>query len=72
MDDLLLDSAITDRPLPGFYGKLPAHGDFVQRNLPLDFVEPWDEWLQQSLSASKEALQDKWLETYLTSPIWHF
>ena len=66
------DAENRDKLAAGFYGKLPAHGDFIQRNLPLDFIEPWDEWLQQSICASKQALQDKWLDTYLTSPIWHF
>ena len=27
---------------PGFHGKLPCAGDFVQRRLPAVFVEPWD------------------------------
>lgn len=33
----------------GWFGKLPALGDFVQRRLPPSFVEPWDEWLQFGL-----------------------
>jgi type VI secretion system protein ImpM len=56
----------------GFYGKLPAHGDFVSRDLPAGFVQTWDQWLQQSISASRGLLGDRWLEIYLTSPIWHF
>ena len=35
---------------PGFYGKLPATGDFVSRRLPGDFVRPWDRWLAQHLA----------------------
>ncbi|OGI58559.1 MAG: type VI secretion-associated protein, partial [Candidatus Muproteobacteria bacterium RBG_19FT_COMBO_61_10] len=31
---------------PGVYGKLPTHGDFIQRNLPSAFVRQWDVWLQ--------------------------
>lgn len=34
----------------GFYGKIPATGDFVSRRLPLDFVQRWDRWLAQHLS----------------------
>ncbi len=56
----------------GFYGKLPAHGDFVSRDLPPEFIHAWDQWLQQSISASRGLLGDRWLEIYLTSPIWHF
>ena len=56
----------------GFYGKLPARGDFVSRRLPRSFVEPWDAWLQQGFASSRDHLGDGWLEAYLTSPIWRF
>lgn len=36
-----------DLTLPGFYGKMPATGDFVTRRLPGDFVRVWDRWLAQ-------------------------
>jgi type VI secretion system protein ImpM len=58
--------------IPGLYGKIPVRGDFVTRRLTPHFVETWDAWLQNALSASKEQLGDQWLEIYLTSPIWHF
>ncbi|TPI09633.1 type VI secretion system-associated protein TagF [Mesorhizobium sp. B4-1-3] len=35
--------------LPGFYGKMPAAGDFVTRRLPGDFVRVWDRWLAQHI-----------------------
>ncbi|MBZ9721025.1 type VI secretion system-associated protein TagF [Mesorhizobium sp. AD1-1] len=35
--------------LPGFYGKMPATGDFVTRRLSGDFVRGWDRWLAQHL-----------------------
>ncbi|MES0100485.1 type VI secretion system-associated protein TagF [Mesorhizobium sp. M0019] len=38
-----------DMILPGFYGKMPATGDFVTRRLPGDFVRVWDRWLAQHL-----------------------
>ncbi|TGO03698.1 hypothetical protein PN36_01660 [Candidatus Thiomargarita nelsonii] len=56
----------------GFYGKLPCRGDFVTRELPKDFVLPWDRWLQDSLASSQEQLGESWVDTYLFSPIWHF
>lgn len=34
---------------PGFYGKIPATGDFVSRRLTGDFVRVWDRWLAQHL-----------------------
>lgn len=56
----------------GFYGKLPSHGDFLRRRVSDAFVAVWDEWLQQSLAASKSALGARWLDVYLTSPSWRF
>lgn len=38
-----------DLILPGFYGKMPATGDFVARRLPTDFVRGWDRWLAQNI-----------------------
>ena len=56
----------------GIYGKLPAHGDFVTRDLPPAFINIWDEWLQRGMLCSQEELGDNWLDIYLTSPIWRF
>jgi type VI secretion system protein ImpM len=56
----------------GFYGKLPSHGDFLRRRVDDDFLRVWDEWLQQSLAASRSALGNDWLDIYLTSPVWRF
>ncbi|PBB23652.1 MULTISPECIES: type VI secretion system-associated protein TagF [unclassified Mesorhizobium] len=38
-----------DLIMPGFYGKMPATGDFVTRRLPADFVRGWDRWLAQHI-----------------------
>jgi len=56
----------------GLYGKLPAHGDFITRELPPGFVNIWDEWLQRGMLCSQEELGENWLDIYLTSPIWRF
>lgn len=56
----------------GLYGKLPAHGDFIFRNLNPEFITLWDEWLQHYISGSREQIGDSWLDIYLTSPIWRF
>ncbi|MCK9608285.1 MAG: type VI secretion system-associated protein TagF [Methylomonas sp.] len=56
----------------GFYGKLPSHGDFLSRRLPRQFIEPWDQWLQGGIAASREQLGKGWLDTFLFSPIWQF
>ena len=57
---------------PGFFGKMPALGDFVQRRLPGSFVKVWDGWLQSAIAGSKVQLGEHWLDTYLSSPVWRF
>lgn len=59
-------------PVIGYFGKVPVKGDFVQRKLPRDFVDPWDHWLQHAMATSKGHLGDAWLDSYLTSPVWNF
>jgi type VI secretion system protein ImpM len=56
----------------GICGKIPSRGDFLSQGLPVNFVDSWNEWLQAVLAVSREQLADSWLETYLTSPVWHF
>lgn len=56
----------------GFFGKLPSHGDFLRRRVSDGFVGVWDGWLQECLTASRSALGDRWLDVYLTSPVWRF
>jgi type VI secretion system protein ImpM len=56
----------------GFYGKLPALGDFVQRRLPAEFVAPWDRWLQDSMLAARESLGPSWLVRFQAAPPWRF
>ena len=56
----------------GFYGKLPCRGDFLQRRVSQDFVDVWDAWLQESLHETRKRLDEAWLNTYLTGPVWRF
>ena len=56
----------------GIYGKLPSHGDFLQRRVPPEFLMPWDDWLQAGIAASRSSLADQWADVYLTSPVWRF
>ena len=51
----------------GIYGKLPANGDFLLRNLPTGFVNSWDQWLQQFMSNTREYIGGEWLDIYLTN-----
>jgi type VI secretion system protein ImpM len=58
--------------IAGFYGKLPARGDFVRAGLPRDFTDPWDEWLSGVIAASRTRMSDDWLPAFLESPVWRF
>lgn len=58
--------------VPGFFGKLPACGDFISRRLPRRFLAPWDRWLQAAIVHSREQLGEDWLTCYLRSPLWRF
>ena len=63
---------MTESVLTGVYGKLPAHGDFVHRNLPSDVITAWDEWLQHFIASPRQQMGEDWLNIYLTSPVWRF
>ena len=65
-------SRVHPSPEVGFYGKLPSHGDFLRRRVSDAFVGVWDAWLQECLAASRASLGDRWLDVYLTSPVWRF
>ena len=63
----LLRSAVV-----GFCGKLPARGDFIASGLPRRFVEPWHDWIQPMLAASRDALGEEWVAAWNEAPIWRF
>lgn len=56
----------------GFFGKLPARGDFVRAGLPEDFVAPLDLWCRACLTASRAALGEGWEPAWMVAPIWQF
>lgn len=56
----------------GFFGKIPARGDFVRAGLPRSFTDPWDDWMQSVLAGSREVLGEAWLAAWMEAPIWHF
>lgn len=57
---------------PGWYGKLPALGDFAHRRLDPAFVGALDGWLQGCIAESQRTLGQSWLDRYLTAPVWRF
>lgn len=56
----------------GFYGKVPARGDFVRSGLPRDFTDPWDAWLAQAIAGSRARMGEDWLPAFLEAPVWRF
>jgi type VI secretion system protein ImpM len=56
----------------GFYGKLPARGDFVRFGLPRDFTDPWDGWVAAAMAGSRARMGETWLPAFLESPVWRF
>jgi type VI secretion system protein ImpM len=62
----------TAAPIAGWYGKIPALGDFASRRLSSGFVKPWDGWLQRALVSSRASLRERWQDIYCNSPIWRF
>ena len=59
-------------PVPGWFGKVVMLGDFAHRRLPQGFIAVCDAWLSQSIGASRVQLGARWLDTYLTGPVWRF
>jgi type VI secretion system protein ImpM len=59
-------------PVPGWFGKVVMLGDFAHRRVPHSFIATCDPWLSQCVGASRVQLGARWLDTYLTGPIWRF
>lgn len=55
----------------GFYGKVPAVGDFVSREISAPQVECIDEWFKAGLAYIQSERSD-WLDNYLVAPVWSF
>lgn len=67
-----MSEAMNNRAILGFFGKQPAHGDFLYRRLPNAFTSVWDRWLELAINESRQQLGEAWLTSYLTSPLWRF
>ena len=57
---------------PGYFGKLPGAGDFVQRRLPPEFLDPWDRAFSQAVASARDRLGPRWSEAYRGAPAWRF
>jgi type VI secretion system protein ImpM len=60
------------RVAPGFFGKVPARGDFVSRRVPAALRIDWERWLAGLVIAARDALGEAWPNDWLTAPLWHF
>ena len=56
----------------GWYGKIPATGDFIARRIPASFSQSLDRWLQAAVEGSRERLGARWRESFLSMPAWRF
>ncbi len=56
----------------GFFGKLPGYGDFIQRGVSAALIKHFDNWILQSIEASRGQVQADWQLRYFNSPIWRF
>jgi type VI secretion system protein ImpM len=56
----------------GWYGKIPAAGDFIARRVPAAFSEAWDRWLQRAIAGSRERMAEDWRDAFLSMPVWRF
>lgn len=56
----------------GWYGKMPASGDFVHRRLDQGVIGWWHRWLSSGLVAMNESVLLSAEQEYLSAPIWNF
>jgi type VI secretion system protein ImpM len=61
-----------EKPVSGYFGKLPARGDFVTTALPPPIIKTWDRAISSALASAKTALADRWPEAWLEAPVWRF
>jgi type VI secretion system protein ImpM len=59
-------------PPVGVFGKLPALGDFLARDLAPAFTEAWHAWLERGLATARGALGEDFLPAYMAAPAWRF
>ncbi len=48
------------RLVPGCYGKLPVHGDFIRHGIPGPEVDLLDDWIQGGIVSSRQVLGGGW------------
>ncbi len=56
----------------GAFGKIPSLGDFFRIGVTPNFVEPWDNWLQNGMRVTRTILGNQWQTCFMSAPIWRF
>lgn len=56
----------------GWYGKIPAAGDFVMRQLPYPLLRAWERWMQSGLNALRQQGAQMLSQHYAVAPAWNF
>ena len=56
----------------GAFGKIPSLGDFFRLQLGREFIDPWDNWLQNGMLKVNTILGADWEACYMSAPIWRF
>jgi len=56
----------------GYFGKIPARGDFVASGLASPIVSAWDMIVSSAVAAGKAAMAERWSEVWLQAPVWRF
>ncbi len=64
--------SMSEAQAPGFFGKVPARGDFLSRRVPPSVAALWEAWLQDLTVAVRNAGERGWQDAWLTAPLWHF
>lgn len=64
---------LQSKATPGFFGKLPSVGDFVQRSLDSSLITAWDHWLSRHMQQQAASMDEtRWHELYWSMPYWRF
>jgi type VI secretion system protein ImpM len=71
-DDAIRTAYSRGGPRPILFGKLPTHGDFVQRGLDLTACDAWDRWASEGLETARAALGDGFDDAHDQAPPWRF
>jgi type VI secretion system protein ImpM len=56
----------------GFFGKIPARGDFVQAGLSRHFTQAWDGWVQAVLPPCRKLFGQSWEDVWRAAPCCRF